>query len=243
MLPHSDLFSKKNIKHCPYRNRHVTIQYMQIDTKKIVNDVEYLLKNYSQIKRKALQPFHYNTYIKLHPESSIGRKNPVFHESLLEHVGMLPILAVYFHQYVNTEIDLGKVLSILAVHDIGELIVGDESTMTKNHKNNTAEIRAAKQILHPNLHTVYMEYEELSTNEALYAKSIDKIAPDFYHLFTDIDLLKTREEDPERITLAKHAKMKMEKKNPFMQWSSFFKAFYPLLIEEYSRRLDDKQKH
>ena len=214
---------------------------MQIDVEKIITDVRYLLENYSKVRRKALQPFYFETYTKLHPGSTIGRKNPLFHESLLEHVGMLPVLAVYFHQYVNNfddKINLGKVLTILAVHDIGELVVGDESTMTKDHQDSAREIEAAKSLLHPDLHSPYMEYENISSNEARYAKSIDKIAPDFYHLFTDTALLREREEDKERTTMVQHAKMKMEKKAKYMEWSPFFKAFYPALIEKYQSLLD-----
>ena len=61
----------------------------------------------------------------------MNRETGLFMRHVMEHVGTLPILATYFHGHVTEPVNLGRVLELLAVHDIGEIVVGDESTFTK----------------------------------------------------------------------------------------------------------------
>ena len=146
-----------------------------------------MLRRYSEVKRNAIQQFQAEIYFKHHPTKEYSPEFEPIRESLLEHVGMLPVLAMYFYPYCEEEVDIGRVLQILAIHDIGELEIGDESTFTKDHDNNQGEIDAAFKLLDPSQHELYMEFENLETIEAKYAKTIEKLVGDFYDLFADKD--------------------------------------------------------
>lgn len=153
-------------------------------------------------------------------------------ETLMEHVGMLPVLAVYFHSQIEEQVDSGRVLSMLAVHDIGELIHGDKNVFIKEAQDDVEEAEAALSLLDKRYHNLFLEYEEQETNEAKFAKSVDKIAPDILDILTDkqvtIERLKHFAKlEPEDIALAIETK-----KSPYMQWSTFFRSFHSDVMEE-----------
>jgi 5'-deoxynucleotidase YfbR-like HD superfamily hydrolase len=67
---------------------------------------------------------------------------------------------------------------MLAIHDIGELITGDENTFTKQSAAKIPEHEAAIKLLHPSYHELYRDVESQTTQTAKFAKAIDKITPD-----------------------------------------------------------------
>lgn len=212
---------------------------MQFDFEQIMTDVEYLIRQYSNTKRNAVQPFIHETYKKHNPDYVYKPQDDVVRESVLEHVGMLPVLAVYFHPYCEKTVDLGKALRLLAIHDIGELVTGDESVFTKDYQNNQNEVSAALSLLHDSFHDDYLEFENLGSNEAKFAKSIDKMVGDFYDIFSDPQMTKDRYDYFVKKDISKMAEMKLSKKYKYMEWSEFFTDFYPLLMG----RFDDTVKH
>lgn len=140
---------------------------------------------------------------------------------MIEHVGCLPIIATFLHPYLDKPVDLGKVLTILAIHDIGEIELGDELTFTKKSDQANIEFTTGLGLLHPNYHSIYKEVFELLTPESKFAKSIDKIAPDI------LDLICGESYSVERV--ASQAQWERggviqrirDKKRPFMLWSQF----------------------
>lgn len=46
-------------------------------------------------------------------------------ESIAEHVYGCLILAISLHSELNLELDLGKTLEMLAIHELEELVIGD----------------------------------------------------------------------------------------------------------------------
>jgi hypothetical protein len=106
-------------------------------------------------------------------ELTLGSK--LFRETLLEHVGSLPIIAAYLHPHLEhaQHVNLGKVLSMLAIHDIGETVVGDGHPHRKSPEFIDTERRVALALLSSDLHGLFEECEAGETLEAKYAKSVD----------------------------------------------------------------------
>lgn len=192
--------------------------------------IESLLKGYSTVRRATVQPYYYDEYIKRHTDYQYDPADPIVRESLLEHVGMLPIIATYLHPHLETEVDLGHVLKLLAIHDIGEVTTGDTPVFKKQGDEDEQERLAALDLLHPDYHVVYQEYITLETNEAKFAKSVDKLSPDLYDVLTDYKINSIRlacftDNQPHEIPnlIRKH-------KSPYMRWNAFLKDFHDGLI-------------
>lgn len=202
--------------------------------------IESLLAGYSAVRRASVQPYNYSEYIKHHADYQYDPADAIVRESLLEHVGMLPVIAIYFHPYLEAEVDLGKVLQLLAVHDIGEVTTGDTPVFKKQGDEDEQERLAALALLHPNYHQLYQEYTALETIEAKFAKSIDKLAPDMYDVLTDykinsIRLARFTDNKPYEIPnlIRKH-------KSPYMEWNPFLKEFHDGLIQRLEEIYSDK---
>ncbi len=194
--------------------------------------IEQLLKGYSTVRRATVQPYHYDEYIRQHTDYEYKPTDLIIRESLLEHVGMLPILATYFHPHLSKSVDLGVVLQMLAIHDIGETTTGDVSVFNKKGDEDELEKEAALSILHSSQHDLYYQYTQLETNEAKFAKSIDKISPDIYDVLTDYKVNSIRlacftDSKPEIIP-----NLIRTHKSPYMEWCPFMKEFHDGLIKK-----------
>jgi len=206
---------------------------------KILSEVELLLDGYTRELRTSVQPYKYKIKVEMSPNYVYSPSDEDIRESLVEHVGVLPILATYFHQYVTEPVNLGKALEMLAIHDIGEIIVGDKSVFLKQQDESEDETREALKILPVKQHSPYLEFKELKTNEAKFARSIDKIAPDIFDLLCPADLT------VKRLKYFAHLEAKdivdtVEKiKSPYMGWSVFFKEFHASVISRLREILEE----
>lgn len=192
------------------------------------------LSRYSSVLRKSTQPFTLSRIKNRFPNEIFGFDDELIRESLIEHVGCLPIIAVFLHPYLDIDVDLGKVLIILAIHDIGETVLGDELTFIKQADSH--EYIEGKKLLHLNYHKLYQEEFEALTPEAKFAKSIDKFAPDI------LDLLCGENYSIKRV--AKQANWQehdvmqkiRDKKRPFMLWSAFMTNFHDQLFSRFETK-------
>jgi putative hydrolases of HD superfamily len=199
---------------------------------KLLDDLINQITQYSNVLRKSTNYFNLQRLKKTFPEKNFDFDDELIRESLIEHVGCLPIIATFLHPYLDVEVDLGKVLTILAIHDIGETELGDELTFTKQKQSEDSEYLKGISILHPNYHKLYKEEFDCHTLEARFAKSVDKIAPDL------LDLICGEEWSSDR--LVKQAGWQKDqvlqkirdKKRPFMVWSEFMTDFHD---ERFSR--------
>jgi putative hydrolase of HD superfamily len=120
----------------------------------------------------------------------IQRKTKLFNsnrpENDAEHSWHLAMMTIVLAQYSDTPIDVLKVLKMVLIHDIVEIDAGDTFIYDteKNHNNTTEELAAAKRIfgLLPStqaeeLIALWLEFEEGKTNEAKFAKSMDRLEP------------------------------------------------------------------
>lgn len=120
----------------------------------------------------------------------IQRRSKLFNsdrrENDAEHSWHLAMMAIVLADHSNKTIDLLKVLKMVLIHDIVEIDAGDTFVYdtTKNHSNTDEELIAAKRIfgLLPEeqaeeLIAIWKEFEEGKTDEAKFAKSMDRFEP------------------------------------------------------------------
>lgn len=120
----------------------------------------------------------------------IQRRTKLFnsnrHENDAEHSWHLAMMAIVLAQHSNKPIDVLKVVKMVLIHDIVEIDAGDTFLYdtTKNHVNTDEEQLAAERIfgLLPDeqaaeLMTIWQEFEQGETDEAKFAKSMDRFEP------------------------------------------------------------------
>ena len=120
----------------------------------------------------------------------IQRKTKLFNsdrnENDAEHSWHLAMMTIVLAEHSDVPIDILKVLKMVLIHDIVEIDAGDTFIYdtTKNHSNTDEERIAAHRIfgLLPKeqadeLIEVWEEFENGMTNEAKFAKSMDRFEP------------------------------------------------------------------
>ncbi len=191
------------------------------------------IRAYGDTHRKSIQPFTRSRIIQQFPHYSDDFDHEVIRETLLEHVGCLPVMATYLHPHMDRQVDLGKALTMMAIHDIGELRVGDELTFTKSAEQDTEEFDAAMELLHESHRGLYIEMHRLESNEARFVKSVDKMAPDLFDYlcgehYSIRRLVRQAGWTPEEAMGNVRAK-----KRPYMEWSPFLAAFHDALFRRF----------
>ena len=120
----------------------------------------------------------------------IQRKTKLFNsdrpENDAEHSWHLAMMTIVLAEHADTPIDVLKVVKMVLIHDIVEIDAGDTfiyDTM-KSHSNTDNELMAAKRIfgLLPGEQVdefiaIWEEFEAGETNEAKFAKSMDRLEP------------------------------------------------------------------
>lgn len=198
----------------------------------LLKELEFLFQKYSQELRATTQPYYLEKVQTNVTGYAYQPTDVLVRETLLEHIGSLPLVATAFYPYIkDASVDLGQALTMLAIHDIGELITGDEMTFTKKASSKKPEHDAALTLLHTSYHKLYEEVETQSSQSAKFAKAIDKITPDIYDYLTPAEVTIWRykhfvEVEPSEIIalIEKH-------KRPYMLWNPFMTEFHKILLE------------
>lgn len=120
----------------------------------------------------------------------ILRKTRLFnsdrHENDAEHSWHLAMMTIVLAEHSDKPIDILKVLKMVLIHDIVEIDAGDTFIYdsTKNHNNTNEELMAAKRIfgLLPSAQAeefiaIWQEFEDGTTDEAKFAKAMDRFEP------------------------------------------------------------------
>ena len=106
-------------------------------------------------------------------------------ESIAEHIYGTCILALSIDSEFDTHLDIGKVIKMLVLHELGEVVIGDitpfdnitpEEKMEKEHA-------AIKEVLgdlikKEEYFALLLEFDEKKTKEAIYAYHCDKLDAD-----------------------------------------------------------------
>ena len=105
-------------------------------------------------------------------------------ESVAEHVYGVQMLAIAMKYEFQYDIDMMKVIFMLAIHEIGESVIGDLTLfdISKEEKNKI-EMEAVSNILNgilngKEIEDLFIEFEERKTKEAQFAFYCDKLECD-----------------------------------------------------------------
>lgn len=105
-------------------------------------------------------------------------------ESIAEHIFGVQMLAIAMHSEYRYDIDLGRVIFMLAIHELGETIIGDltQFQITKEEKEKL-EHEAVHKILEGLLEgevieELFLEFDSHNTPEAMFACQCDKLECD-----------------------------------------------------------------
>lgn len=195
----------------------------------IYHNLIKLQKNYARTYRAMVTEERYENIIASGLLKKYNLNLEIIREPLIEHVGHLPIIASCLHQFIEhkNKVNLGRVLTILSVHDIGETKVGDIISYSKPEAHEKMEDKFAKQILPNYLYKHFQEYHEAKSLDAKFAKAVDAIAPLLHEVVM-----------PE-LTLArlKHHNFSIEKiiakKAAYFQWDAVLDELFKYIMEKF----------
>jgi len=105
-------------------------------------------------------------------------------ESVAEHIYSVQMLAIAMHSEFNYDIDISKVIMMIAVHEIEEIVIGDLTCfeISKEEKNKLGH-EAVEKVLEnlsvkEDIKNLILEFDERKTKEALFAYYCDKLECD-----------------------------------------------------------------
>ena len=105
-------------------------------------------------------------------------------ESVAEHIYSTQMLAISMYSEYNYNLDIYKVIYMLAIHELEEIIIGDIPQMSQEHKNKQEKgHEAIKKILSclldkEKIEYLILEFDERKTKEAIFAYHCDKLECD-----------------------------------------------------------------
>ena len=124
-----------------------------------------------------------------HSWLSTGRR-----ESVAEHSWRTALLAIILAPEMENKINIGKVVMMLTIHDIAEINAGDHHAWLPKLKNKTELERSGLKKLVKDLPakqqkeilSLWEEYEAKKTQEAKFAKAVDKLETFDQHNLADL---------------------------------------------------------
>jgi putative hydrolase of HD superfamily len=129
---------------------------------------------------------------------NIVRKSPLIDQSRkensAEHSWHLAMYALVLSDTSNAIIDTNRVIRMLLLHDIVEIDAGDHPIheTTSNNAQEELELQAAKRIFgllpktqSDELMELWLEFEEGKSDDAAFAKSLDRMQPLIHNIATD----------------------------------------------------------
>lgn len=121
--------------------------------------------------------------------------------SIAEHIYSTQTLAIAIYLIYGTKIDITNVVNILSIHELGEVIIGDKSSLLKNKSDKDDEWEGALKVakLLSNNDEIILklaEFNEGNTIEAKYCKYCDKLAPDIISkIYDQLNLINLDNQD------------------------------------------------
>lgn len=208
-----------------------------VSTKQLIADFLKLQHDYQFTRRAMMTKERFKDIALTDQVRGLDTKDETLKETLIEHVGHLPILASYLHEHIEhtDKVNLGRSLIMLSIHDIGETKLGDIFAYTKTTSQEVDEIEVAKTLLSPALIPYLEEYEAGSSSDAKYAKSIDILAP-LLHATDLIGYIHTR-----FLEYGGSNEKIIQKKRPSVEWDSVLLEVFDLCLEQSKRYENNKE--
>ena len=156
-------------------------------------------------------------------------------ESVAEHIFGVQMLAIAMHSEYQYDLDIVKVVFMLAIHELGETVIGDltQFQISKAEKEKI-EHEAVHKILEglldgETIEELFLEFDSHSTKEAMFAYQCDKLECDLQSRLYDeegcVDLNKQESNDLLENELVK--KLLSEEKSWSGMWLRFGQTVYP----------------
>lgn len=120
-------------------------------------------------------------------------------ENSAEHSWHVCLSALMLKDFADEIVDIDRVIKMLLIHDLGEIDAGDTiiyQSETKQNKDEEAQgVQRILSILPDNKVDEYMalwhEFEQGETNDAKYAKAVDRVPPLLHNLHGDFHSWRT----------------------------------------------------
>ena len=112
-------------------------------------------------------------------------------ENIAEHSWQGAIASIVLQDYYPEKLNMGKVISMLLIHDLGEIYAGDtwvfdDKKKVHSHDRELESIKKTMSILpeekYLNMKESWLEFEKGQSAEARYARVIDALVPLINHL-------------------------------------------------------------
>ena len=112
-------------------------------------------------------------------------------ENSAEHSWQCAIVAMVLQDYYPEKLNIEKVISMLLIHDLGEIYAGDTWVFDNKNKANShdRELESINQTMsilpeekYLNMKNTWLEFENGQSSEARYARAIDALVPLINHL-------------------------------------------------------------
>jgi len=202
-----------------------------MNTQKLIENFLQLQNDYQFTRRAMMTKERFKDIANADKVRGLDVEDEMLKETLLEHVGHLPVLASYVYEHIEhtQKVDLGRSLIMLSIHDIGETKLGDVFSYTKTDKDEEEEINAAKKLLSPTMQKYFNEYEENKTFDAKFAKSIDVLAP-LLHSVDLVGYIHTR-----FLEFGGTNEKIITKKRSLLEWDQVLLEVFDLCLEQFKR--------
>lgn len=114
-------------------------------------------------------------------------------ENDAEHSWHLALAAIVLKEYARIPITMERVLKMVIVHDLVEIYAGDTFAFdTEGNKNKVEREQNAANILFSQLptdlrqeiRTLWEEFDQMNTDDSLFAASLDRLQPFFHNIRT-----------------------------------------------------------
>ena len=127
-------------------------------------------------------------------KSVLRKTKPVGHdryENSAEHSWHVSLMALLLKDYADEEININRVIRMLLIHDLGEIEAGD----TIIYASETTEIKQQEsrgihklfallpRKMEAEFNTLWLEFETGESNDAKFAKAIDRVPPLLHNIY------------------------------------------------------------
>ena len=156
-------------------------------------------------------------------------------ESVAEHIYSTQMLALAMKSEYEYDIDIMKVIYMLAIHELGETVIGDLTLFQiSNEDKEKIEHEAVSKILcglldGDYIKELFFEFDSHNTKESLFAYQCDKLECDLQSKIYDLEgYVDLNNQDDNTIMESKDVKELLENGNSFSDmWLKFSQRRYP----------------